>query len=215
MSVVFLFKFFLIFYLDSKWKRRAQRRKVFGRHKIALEAQYPNFLLSHFPPLAQRPRIFNSGEHSVFPVASCSDFYESVWMSSSSHCRKQRHKRNKKKSRFSGSTGVVSERGEASSPVAVPASGKKLAQTRPSSSTGEPSHGACSSDSHTDFLCEMKGLRLIDPESLLASLSRRACCSVCGSPLTVREDLKLRKGICNRLTLSCTNSLCAGSDDLL
>ena len=139
-------------------------------------------------------------------------------MSSSSHCRKQRHKRNKKRSGFSGSTGVVSERGEACSPVAVPASlvtatGKKLAQTRPSSSTGEPSHGACSSDSHTDFLCEMKGLRLIDLESLLASVSRRACCNVCGSPLTVREDLKLRKGICNRLTLSCTNSLCAGSDD--
>ena len=76
---------------------------------------------------------------------------------------------------------MVSERGEASSPVAVPASlvtatGKKLALTQPSSSTGEPSHGACSSD----FQCEMKGLRLIDWESLLASVSRRASCNVCG-----------------------------------
>ena len=59
----------------------------------------------------------------------------------------------------------------------------------------------------------MKGLRLIDLESLLASVSRRASCNVCGSSLTVREDLKLRKGICTRLSLSCTNSLYAGSDD--
>ena len=103
---------------------------------------------------------------------------------------------------------MVSERGEESSPV-VTAIGKKQALTRPSSSTGELRHGACSLDSQN----EMKGLRLIDLESLLASVSRRASCNVCGSLLTVREDLKLRKGICSRLSLSCTNSLCAGSDD--
>ena len=108
---------------------------------------------------------------------------------------------------------MVSERGKESSPVAVTATGKKEALTRPSSSTGEPSHGACSPDSQTDFQCEMKGIRLIDLESLLASVSRRASCNVCGSLLTVNEDLKLRKGICPRLSLSCINSLCAGSDD--
>ena len=58
----------------------------------------------------------------------------------------------------------------------------------------------------------MKGLRLIDLESLLASVSRRASCNICGSLLTVREDQKLRKGICSRLSPSYTNSLCAGSD---
>ena len=129
-------------------------------------------------------------------------------MSSSCYYHKQRHMRHKKRPGFCGSTGVVSERGEESSPVAVTATGKKQALTRPSSSTGEPSHGACSSDSQTDFQ-----LQLIDLESLLASVSRRASCNVCGSLLTVREDLKLRKGMCSRLSLSCANSLCAGSDD--
>ena len=98
---------------------------------------------------------------------------------------------------------MVSGRGEASSPVAVPAllltaNGKKLALILPSSTTGEHTHGACSSD----FQYEMKGLWIIDLESLLASVSRHASCNVCGSPLTVREDLKLRKGICTRLSLS-------------
>ena len=59
----------------------------------------------------------------------------------------------------------------------------------------------------------MKGLRLIDLESLLASVSRRASCNVCNSPLTVKEDLVLRRGICTKLSLSCTNLYCAGSDD--
>ena len=123
--------------------------------------------------------------------------------------RKLRHTRHKKRSGFCGSTGVVSERGKASSPEAVTATGKKQELTRPSSSIGECSHGACSSD----FQCEMKGLQLVDLESLLASVSRCASCNVCGSLLTVREDLKLRKGIFIRLSLSCTNSLCAGCDD--
>ena len=90
--------------------------------------------------------------------------------------------------------------------------GKKQALTWPSSSTGEPSRVACCSDSHTDFQCKMKGLWLIDLGNLLASVSRRASCNVCGSLLTVREDLKLKKGICSRLSLSCTNLFCAGSD---
>ena len=134
-------------------------------------------------------------------------FCGSIWMFSSCHYRTQRHTRHKKRPGFCGSTVVVSERGEESSPVAVTATGKKQALTRPSSSTGELSHVACCSDSQTDFQCEMKGLWLIDLESLLASVSRRASCNVCGSLLTVREDLKLRKGICYRLSLSCSNLL--------
>ena len=138
-------------------------------------------------------------------------------MSSDATYRKQRHRRVKKRSGFctkqSNEAEVVSGRGEASS-VAAPvpletATGKKLALSRPSTSTGESSHGACSSDS----LCEMKGLRLIDLESLLASVSRRASCNVCNSPLTVKEDLVSRRGICTKLSLSCTNLYCAGSDD--
>ena len=134
-------------------------------------------------------------------------------MSSSCHYCTQRHTRHKKRPGFCGNTGVVPERGEESSPVAVTATGKKQALTRPSFSTGEPSHVACCSDSQTDFQCEMKGLWFIDLESLLASISRRASCNVCGLLLTVREDLKLKKGICSRQSLSCTNLLCAGSND--
>ena len=139
-------------------------------------------------------------------------------MSSVTTYRKQRSRRLKKRSGKRRNTDkdaeVVSRGGEASSPVAAPvslitASGKKLALSRPSSSTGEPSHGACSSDSQ----CGMKRLRLIDLESLLESVSRRASCNVCGSSLTVKKDLVLRRGICTKLSLSCTNSLCAGSDD--
>ena len=36
--------------------------------------RYPNFLLSHFPPLAQGPSTYNSGAHAAFPVTSHSVF---------------------------------------------------------------------------------------------------------------------------------------------
>ena len=68
---------------------------------------------------------------------------------------------------------------------------------------------ACSSDS----LCEMKGLRLIDMQELLASVTRRASCNVCGSGLTVRENLGILRGLCTKLTHSCTNPLCTGVED--
>ena len=111
-------------------------------------------------------------------------------------------------------------RREASSPVPptplLTASGKKLALSKPHQSAAEHSvssrdsaDGACSSDS----LSELKGLRLIDIGSLLASVNRRASCNVCPSPLTVKEKLKFRKGLCTEKSLSCTNPLCARSDD--
>ena len=69
--------------------------------------------------------------------------------------------------------------------------------------------GACSSD----YLCEMKGIRLIDMENLLASVTRRASCNVCRFWLSVRENLKNRRGLCTKLTLSCTNPWCTRDED--
>ena len=59
----------------------------------------------------------------------------------------------------------------------------------------------------------MKGLRLIDVEDVLASVTRRARCNVCRSGLTVRENLGIRRGLNTKLTLSCTNPLCTGDED--
>ena len=64
--------------------------------------------------------------------------------------------------------------------------GKKLALPMPcSSSSMEYSVSSPSTDRafSSDSLCEMKGLRLIDMEELLASVTRRASCNVCGSGL--------------------------------
>ena len=105
---------------------------------------------------------------------------------------------------------------EISSPVAVPtATGKKLALPKPCSSSMEHSVSSPATDSacSSDSLCEMKGLRLIDMQELLASVTRRASYNICGSGLTVRENLGIRRGICTKLTLSCTNPLCTGKED--
>ena len=61
----------------------------------------------------------------------------------------------------------------------------------------------------------MKGLRLIDLEELLASVTRRASCNVCGSGLTIKENLGIRRGVCTKLTRSCTNPMCTGKEDAL
>ncbi len=50
-------------------------------------------------------------------------------------------------------------------------------------------------------------------QELLASVTRRASCNICGSGLTVRENLGVRRGICTKLTLSYTNPLCTGKED--
>ena len=111
-------------------------------------------------------------------------------------------------------------RREASSPVTpkplLTASRKKLALSKLHQSSAEHSvssrdsaDGACSSDSSS----EMKGLRLIDIGSLLASVNRRASCNFYSFPLSVKENLKFRKGLCTEISLSCTNPLCAGSDN--
>ena len=96
------------------------------------------------------------------------------------------------------------------------ATGKKLALPMACSSSSmeysvssPAADRACSSDSPG----EMKGLRLIDMEELLASVTRRASCNICGSGLTVRENLEFRSGLCTKLTLSCTNPLCTVKED--
>ena len=105
---------------------------------------------------------------------------------------------------------------EISSPVAVPtATGKKLALPKPCLSSMEHSVSspATDRDCSSDSRCEMKGLRLIDMQELLASVTRRASYNICGSGLTVRENLGIRRGLCTKLTLSCTSPLCTGKED--
>ena len=129
--------------------------------------------------------------------------------------RKKRPVHRKKRPRAFGFTKKVSSE-ETSSPVAVPtATGKKLALPMPCTSSAEYSVSSPATDRAcgSDSLCEMKGLRLIDLEELLASVTRRASCNVCGSGLTIRENLGIRRGVCTKLTLSCTNLLCTGKED--
>ena len=104
---------------------------------------------------------------------------------------------------------------ETSSPVVAPAATvKKLALPKPHSSSMDIAVSPLVTDGpSTDSICEMNGLRLIDLGDLLASVTRRTNCNVCGSAMTVRESLKNRRGLCTKLTLSCTNPLCAGFDD--
>ena len=133
----------------------------------------------------------------------------------SSNQAKQRSVLRKKRPRVFGFAKKVSSE-ETSSPVAVPtATGKKLALPMPCTSSAECSVSSPATDRVcvSEPLCEMKGLRLIDLEQLLASVTRRASCNVCGSGLTVRENLGIRRGVCTKLTLSCTNPLCTGKED--
>ena len=66
------------------------------------------------------------------------------------------------------------------------ANGKKLALSMPHLSSMEHSVSSPATDRaySSDSLCEMRGLRFIDLEDLLASVTRRARCHVCGSGLT-------------------------------
>ena len=103
--------------------------------------------------------------------------------------RKQRSLRRPKKRihprRMSGKFTV-----EETSPVAVTtASEKKLALPLPHSSSTDIAVSPLVTDGTCSSICEMKSLRLIDLDDLLASVTRRASCNVCGSGLTVRESL--------------------------
>ena len=104
---------------------------------------------------------------------------------------------------------------EETSPVAAPtATEKKLALPKPHSSSMDIAVSPLVTDGPcTDSICEMNGLRLIDLGDLKASVTRRENGNFCGSGLTVRETLKNRRGLCTKLTLSCTNPLCTEVDD--
>ena len=91
------------------------------------------------------------------------------------------------------------------------ASGKKLVLSLPSTSgisdvsldcdelnAGSP--GSCQNEPSA----EMQGLRLIDCQSLLASLKSLALCADCQFPLEVREDLGFRKGLVTKMFFFCT-----------
>lgn len=54
----------------------------------------------------------------------------------------------------------------------------------------------------------MKGYRLVDCERFSRAVSEIGVCSVCASPLTVREDLSTRRGLVSKLSICCTNTEC-------
>ena len=97
----------------------------------------------------------------------------------------------------------------------IGASEKKLALPLPHTSSTDIAVSPLATDEACSSSSGMKGLRLIDLDDLLASVTRRANCNVCGSGLTVRESLKNRKGLCPQLTLSCTNPSCIGVEEAL
>ena len=130
--------------------------------------------------------------------------------------RKQRSLRRRKTCpRDLGMFGKASSK-ETSSPEVVPtATGKKLALPKPHSSSMDLAVSPLVTDgaSSSDSICEMNGLTLIDQSNLLASVTRRDNCNVCRSGMIVRESLTNRRGLCTKLTLSCTNPLCTGVED--
>ena len=67
---------------ETRTEKAYRKGKFFGAIKwpplipgcSSATERYPNFLLSYFLRLAQRPRIYNSGAHAAFPLASGSVF---------------------------------------------------------------------------------------------------------------------------------------------
>ena len=91
--------------------------------------------------------------------------------------RKQRSLYRRKRRTF----GKASSK-ETSSPEVVPtATGKKLVLPKPHSSSMDLAVTPLVTDgaSTSDSICEINGLRLIDLNDLLASVTRRANCNVC------------------------------------
>ena len=59
-----------------------------------------------------------------------------------------------------------------------------------------------------DYVGEMIGYRLVSCERLSGAVSEIAVCSLCASPLTVEENLLVRRGLVSKLTICCTNTAC-------
>ena len=54
----------------------------------------------------------------------------------------------------------------------------------------------------------MKGYRLVSCERFSQAVSKIGLCSVCRSPLTLREDLVSRRALVSKLMICCTNTAC-------
>ncbi len=55
---------------------------------------------------------------------------------------------------------------------------------------------------------KLKVYRLVNCERFSQAVSQIGLCSVCKSPLTLREDLVSRQGLVSKLMISCTNTAC-------
>ena len=66
-------------------------------------------------------------------------------------------------------------------------------------------HPSTSSAGELDqYVGEMKGYRLVSCDRLSGAVSEIAVCSLCTSPLTVEENLVVRRGLVSKLTICCT-----------
>ena len=97
---------------------------------------------------------------------------------------------------------------QAEVPVPVTcASGKKIALS-PYASLEGPSQAHSSPSSEYEYVGKMEGYRLVSCGSLLEAVSKSGVCSVCRSPLTVKEDLVTRRGLVSKIVICCTNDNC-------
>ena len=74
------------------------------------------------------------------------------------------------------------------------ASSKKLALSPEYASTRPPQPSTSSPGESYHYVGQMKGYRLVSCERFSQAVSKIGLCSVCRSPLTLREDLVSRRG---------------------
>ena len=102
-------------------------------------------------------------------------------------------------------------------PIECSASSKKLALSPqypltvgagPSLRSSSHPRTFSSSCESLDHVGEMKGYRLVSCEKLSGAVGETAVCSLCASPLTVKENLVVRRGLVSKLMIVCTNTAC-------
>ena len=59
-----------------------------------------------------------------------------------------------------------------------------------------------------EYVGKLKGYRLVKIENLASSVSEIGVCSKCSTPLTLKEDLSIRRGLIAKLLVTCSNSEC-------
>ena len=84
-------------------------------------------------------------------------------------------------------------------PSSPPSRDLRNASQPSTSSAGEPS---------VVYEEKLKGYRLVNCERFSQAVSQIGLCSVCKSPLTLKEDLVSRRGLVSKLMISCTNTAC-------